>query len=882
MNSSGINRKRYYLIFTIVFLLLFSFIHLYLALNGKTNINALNDGMNQHFRSLLYYSDCLKNGIKSLFIDHKFVFPLWSFSIGEGSDVISVLHNETIGDPLMLLSVFFPAKNEYVFYLFNAFIRIYLAGLFFSELCFYFNKYNQYAVLAGSLVYSFCFWALNSITMHVQFLTPLMYMPLFILGIEKIINNDKPYLFIITVFLGSISFIYYFYMEALATAIFGITRLILKYKTNIKAIASSLIKILLCAVTGIMMGMIIVLPVALSYMGDARMGYENWLSLLYPPFFYERLFTIFVSNDSPYDLWLGYASASLLAISLLLKNYKKHKMLLFFNMLCFIFVCFPIFGKIWNGFSYVSERWCFIISLPVAMNVVCTWDDYQENKRFLVISMFVIMALSMYSAWARNERVIIPIILCAVFLIISLSQIKIKFLSLDFRQVLMITIIAINSMYIFEYNLSPRGGDVIDDLLSIDDARNFNSLTEAYEMKRYLADEGEFSRYTGNYLTNNATITFGLQSTSFYWSISNPYEQVFRKKLDLLDRFSNQYIGYDNRAELETLANVKYYISQDVYDSGIPYGFDYVQELNGYKLYKNQYYIPFGYSYTDSISYETWDQLNTLEKQKAMMNYIVLDNGSNLGKNDYGIEEFNCVLKSNENTIVNKNEIIADQKNSSVVIELPSCNADKENYLLIEGLNYIDSEGIVEDDLTESHISIAASNGSSSYFTLKTKQHRYYYGKEDYCCYLGNTNEPIKEITITFSLPGIYTFGNISFFNSDMDYYSQKTKELSENHLENVLFEPNKVSGTIVMDDNKYLLLSIPYSKGWKAFVDGKEAELLEGNEHYLALAFTKGKHDIKLEYMTPGLIPGLFISFATLTSFLVYIVLNEKKVRKV
>ena len=63
---------------------------------------------------------------------------------------------------------------------------------------------------------------------------------------------------------------------------------------------------------------------------------------------------------------LGYASPVLLSLFILLKNHKKHPFLLLINVLCAIFVLFPIFGKIWNGFSYVSQRWSFVIALPIA------------------------------------------------------------------------------------------------------------------------------------------------------------------------------------------------------------------------------------------------------------------------------------------------------------------------------------------------------------------------------------------------------------------------------------------------------------------------------------------------------------------------------------
>ena len=120
-------RKKYYLIYSGVFLFCVICFYLYLFLNGKTSVNYVSDGMNQHYRSLLYYSRYLKN----VFLKRE--VPLWDFSLGEGADIIKTLHSDAVGDPLTFLSVSVPERFIPQYYVFNTIIRIYLAGVFFSE-----------------------------------------------------------------------------------------------------------------------------------------------------------------------------------------------------------------------------------------------------------------------------------------------------------------------------------------------------------------------------------------------------------------------------------------------------------------------------------------------------------------------------------------------------------------------------------------------------------------------------------------------------------------------------------------------------------------------------------------------------------------------------
>lgn len=871
-----ISRKKYYLIYSGVFLFCAFVMILYLTFQGKTNINFVSDGMNQHFRSLLYYSQYLKN----MFINHE--IPLWDFSLGEGSDIINTLHSDAVGDPLTFLSVLIPEKFLIAFYFFNAYIRAYLAGIFFSMLCFYTGEENEYGVLAGAIVYSFCFWSLQSLVLHIYFLTPLMFLPLLILGVEKIINDDKPYVFVIAVFLGSISWLYFFYMEALATAIYGLARLINKHRTDLKTIVIKLIRILGFAILGVMMAAIIVCPMVFAYMGDSRMGNEgSSVSLLYSRFFYERLFTIFVSNDSPYDMCMGYASACLFGIALLLKDFKKKHFLITLNMICLICICVPMLGKIWNGFSYVSERWTFVIALPIAYTLVSTWEEYKDNKKYLVFALIVIVGLSLFTPWSRTERVFVPVIFCFVFYGVACFLSDRKLLNIELRQLLMISIIIFNVFYIYEFNLSPRGGDVISDLLTIEEAENISQTSEAFEMKKIMKKETDFSRYTGNYLTNNASMTHKTNSTNFYFSITNPCDQKFRQLLSLRDRISWQLQGYDDRAELETLANVRYYIAQESYSAYLPYGFSHYKDVEGYRIYKNDYELPFGYTYSKTMGKDDWYKLNAVEKQEVMIQALVSDETETSDSVRTNSKTLHYETAASDNILLSDNQIMVSNKWATLTLQTKG-NENEDYYLVFEGLKFSDSMGLVENDQTYAMINVETKSGAVYTIYHETPTHRYYYGKNSYVVYLGHNPEDIQEIKISFSLPGTYSFGKMDVLAHSMDEYDSFVKELSKDHLEEVSFEVNSITGKIRLEEDKYLLLSVPYSKGWKAYVDGKETELLKGNEHYLTLSLTKGEHNIKLRYMTPGLILGLAISVSALVSFIIYIILFEKKVKKV
>lgn len=48
--------------------------------------------------------------------------------------------------------------------------------------------------------------------------------------------------------------------------------------------------------------------------------------------------------------------------------------------------------------------------------------------------------------------------------------------------------------------------------------------------------------------------------------------------------------------------------------------------------------------------------------------------------------------------------------------------------------------------------------------------------------------------------------------------------------------DTNTIQGNINLKKDKILCLAVPYSKGWKATVDGKEQELLQANTMYMGV----------------------------------------------
>lgn len=873
------NKKaKYYLIYTLAFVLCCGLIMSYFLMSGKTFINFVDDGLYQHYQSQIYLSRYIRRFFSDLIHQHKLIIPQWDFSLGEGSDITSSLHSDIIGDPITALVAFFPDQYVYLYYELSILLKIYLSGFFFSELCFYTKKENIYAVLSGALVYDFCYYSIINLIGHNYFFTPMMYLPLIILGVEKIINDDKPYLLSAAVCLAAVSQFYFFFMVVMLTVIYVFVRLLVKYRSDIKTMFRKVIRIFVFSLLGLLMGGIIVFPMVYTYLSDVRMGIKIEHGILYDRFYYERLLTIYLSNDNTYDLCLGFAGPTLLTMLMLFRRPKKNLTLCILAIIAAVCVCVPFCGKVLNGFRFVSSRWCFGISLLVAYSLVHEWDEIGKDQTYLLIMSFFIFCFACISSWSRVDRVLVPLCITSFFLMVSCMKKKEIRSGLDLRQLCMLGLIVLNIFYIIDYDFSYRGSNRLRFAMDREDVLQYPISTETYVYKNFAdqADPDSFYRYSGENLIPNNAMLYDTHSTDYYWSITNSYDQQFRNDIDLTNRCSWMIKGYELRSQLETLANVRYYIKPESSITDVPYGFDLVERSGDYDIYENSYALPFGYTFKKTLSLESWLKLNAVEKQEALLQAVVLDETQDSNGIISDAKEISYTASPNENASFSDHEIIIEKEGASITFSfegLENC----ENYFIMEGLDHEDIYSVVEDDHTENMMLLNSSAGKERIIYYLTKNHHYYYGKKNYAVMVGYEGKPLTQITISFSLPGKYHFDHISIVCLPMEKYGNYIDSLSEETLKNVVFDPNRISGDISVSEDKYLLLSVPYSKGWKAYVDSKQVDLLQADEHYMAIFLEKGNHQIELKYSTPLLKAGAIVSFVSCCAFLALIIFKRK-----
>ena len=140
-------------------------------------------------------------------------------------------------------------------------------------------------------------------------------------------------------------------------------------------------------------------------------------------------------------------------------------------------------------------------------------------------------------------------------------------------------------------------------------------------------------------------------------------------------------------------------------------------------------------------------------------------------------------------------------------------------------------------------------------------------------------------VTIRFSEGSYYDYESISLVCQPLQSQVEDLKRLENVQIESLKIEKGEVWSDVLLDKDGIVCFSIPYSKGWKAYVDGNKVDILKANEAYMALKLDSGSHNIRFEYSTPfksiGLITSL-VSFVGLCGYICYeMIRSHRKVKR-
>lgn len=898
-------RKYCYGVYTLMFLLMCIVAFLPFFTEGKSFVwgAGVEDGLSQHFSALVYYGEALREFFRNLLAGHP-KLVMWDMSLGYGADILSTLNYYAIGDPLNLLYGFVSSKNTETMYNFMIVLRMYLAGITFIMYARKMKK-RSYGTVIGALVYVFSGFCFRLGLRHPFFINPMIYFPLLCLGIEKIYQRERPYVFIFAVCVSAMSNYYFLYMLTIFAVIYAWIRFY-KYteENKMKNFCLTILKFGMYYTLGIAMAAVILLPSVIGFLGNGRYGNGvDWKSLIVYP---GKYYLLFIENFIGYGNMGSNTNAGYLPIVgivvlfTLFSQRMKHKKYRAAFIASIIALILPIFGYAFNGFSYANNRWAFALSFIVALLTAEMYPRlFVMSKRqqigigagIIIYTVFCIIVNASGEEILKNKGIMAACGLIAVFYILLLIFQRLGYdTQKRIVRVSMVILLLISVGVHGYYRFDPKGYAYTQEFM--DQGQAYRTLKEDnIRMLSKVNDPSVYRVHAEGYRYKNYGLINHLNTISGYYSITAKCVTDTIKGYDTLGmQYADKYKGVDQRLGLLSLAGVKYItvahnsqVAKDVSSMGdVPYGVEKLRKKGNITLYKNKYALPFAYAYDSYMTEQQYEQLNGIGKEQAMLAQIIL----NQHPADKEIQHNEQRNGPDIQTISLPETRISSPKGKKYADITVPVEKDKETYLYFKNLVYHgkkngDDKFILTGRKGTKGI-LVTQNDVQQKIHIQSTFNPYYFGRKDYIVKINHQTSKAKEkVRLNFLSPGEYEFDDISLITVPKKDVLARLKERKENSMKQIQYEGNHFRGVYHAKKDQILCVTIPYSKGWKATVNGNRTKIYKANGMFMGIIMKKGTQSVKLDYETPGLKIGAWISLVAWIGLGIYGLYFEKYRKK-
>lgn len=711
-----------------------------------------------------------------------------------------------------------------------------------TTICYYLTKNIKNSILSIPISISYGFSSYY-IAYHwnIMWLDGMIFLPLIILGLEKIIKENKSLLYIITLSISIFSNYYIGYMICIFTFIYFHFYYLLNYKFNIKDFFIKFKNYILYSIISIGIISIVVIPIyfSLSSISATKDTFPsifetefNIINFILNNFSLSKP-TALISENIP----LPNTSSSLLIFILIPlffinKNINKKEKILYALLLLTLFLCMhnTFINFIWHGFHFPNDlpyRQSFIyifITIIIAYKSLINIKYINTKKLLITLTVFILLIiLSKIIKFdnLQNKVLIINTILLIIYFTILIINIKNK----KYTQFALITIVAIETCISCVYNIKPDlNGKDLD-----------NSIKNYQYIKNILPQENEFYR-----IEKIKHDTYNDPALNNYYGISvfssMTYEDIskLQRKLGNGSNNINSYYYNLQTPIYNSMFNIKYLVGKFNYNK------------NFYKENKNEgikeYKYPLSIAYKVNNNIKNWDTSsnNPFTVQESFI------------KESTGFD--NMFNKLN----INFKDIVPEITNNGYFINSRICSINLENDRNGDVYLYIDSN----------NLSSVLVNGESYFIATN----------EPYIINLGYFSKYDDiNVTMYFSYGDTsYNEFNIYAYSFNENNFKKAYNSLNDEILNISSFKENHIKGNINLKESGVIFTSIPYDNSWKIKVDNKYIDFYKIGESYIGFNLNEGYHNIEFIYKTKGLKTGAIISTISLIST-IYLYIKKK-----
>ena len=789
----------------------------------------------------------------------------YTFSKTMGGDMLGFAAYYLMS-PFNFLFLLVPTKGIPDMAAWISLVKLGLCGLSFYALsCYTFSdcEDRKFSGLIFSTAYAMSSYNLFYLS-NIMWFDAVYMLPLVVLGIKKIVDKNSPFLYIITLSYTLLTNYYIGYMICIFAVLYYLYYVLCSHKGNIKMKVRQ--TALFCAASLLAGGMAMWLLLPTKYSLDGVKAPFRLSALTADKnFYWDDVFVKLLPGSSE-DLMKGmpnlycgvlvlfFAGVFFLNRTIALK--KKIGLTVLFTLFYFSFYINGI-NLIWHGFNTplgfpYRYSFLFIFLLVCTAQYGFLQNHIMSNKnRFTaaVLSLLAIASIS-FVMWKKqfsfmenkNYRISLLFVASSA-IVLFLNRKKLQYVAFLLGLFFITAELYLNGSGVYkEFDAMPKSFyDLYTDLAE-EDVRLLSAVDDNfYRMEKNF------------YRTMNDPMLFGYAGLSHY---SSTEEIAIKQFMALMGFRNNGNWSFYNRGSTlaaESFLGVKYLLSRTKLSS--PYVF--VNRIDGTFLYKNPYAFSMAFLTDGSMEAFAADADSVFVFQNNLFETLWWEGGDIFtAQTDVLVSLHNLYALDDAG-----NYLKADEGAEGYIEYSFTLMNDNPLYM------YLNTE-----NMQPARIYIDAAD-AGAYFEIR---------QYDILCISDYTSADIGDTVTVRVVPGsssinitdaLFCYEDTAVLQAYHDYQAAgavELKRLSDSH----------ITGSFDNRENRNtILFSIPFSKNWLVYIDGKRQGTMQGAGIFLCVSnVPEGTHTIELKYVPKGFSAGLCISILCLAGTLAWLVYRTKR----
>lgn len=747
------------------------------------------------------------------------------------------------------------------------------------------QKMTSYVSAGFGVLYSLCGWFI-AYYWNVMWIDAMILLPLVALGIERIIRNGKPVLYICALALTMLSNYYMSFMMCMFSVLYFIVYFISNYSLTDKlpyvkekrngktksfnrflksgfmfAFAS------VCA-AGLIAFALLPTYVALQQTSATSGTFPTEASQ------YFKIFD-FISNhlasveptirssgdDVMPNVYCGILTLMLIPLYLMTKTISKKEKIVHLFLLGIFYLSFNInmLNYIWHGLHFPNDlpyRQSFMYSFVLIIIAFKTFSRLKEiPNRYILFSALGVTALAVMAEKLESKNVsdvtiIISVVFAAIYAValVTLKDKKYQTVSVS---VLLLCCICSEAIIADTSNFSM-------DQKKIYYAGDYDSFCEVKDYLDEINDEPFYRMELTHLRARMDPSWYNYNGVSTFSSMAYEKTSNLQKALGLYSNKINSYTYYPQTAVYNAMFSLKYLVNNTT-DFNVLRDSEQMTELysnDTFTAYKNEKYLPVGYCVDTSVanwmttSTDPFDVQNDLfDKACGVSDVLIRTFPTNISYTN--VQPFS-VPATNQIFNYTRND---KSQNGTVTFDF------------------------VSEDNAEVYLFVSTTDENNETMTVTTNSQTISETLNKHYSYILNIGQLRKEEKFTCSVPVNSDTGTIYIYACYLnnDAFNKGFNKLKKGALTYDTFTDTKIKGTFYAEDTQLFMTTIPYDNGWSVYIDNKKVDrndVIRVGDGLLGFYVSEGYHELEMKFVPNGLLLGIIVTFATLAvSVLVFLI---------